>query len=288
MDYYSTLGLQRGASADEIKKAYRSLAMKHHPDRGGDQAQFKQISEAYEYLTDPQKKQMIDAGIDPNQQNSGPQHGNPFGFGGGQPFEFHFGAGDNIHDIFNQFGFGGPFGGRPQPRNRSLNVNVEVTLEDVLKGKTITAQVGMPGGSNKNISIEVPPGIESGQQIKYDGMGDHSIAHMRPGDLIVNISVRPHPVFQREGDNLIYNYTVSAWDAMLGTTCDIRTLDNKQLKITIPPGSQPETVLSCRGEGLPNLRSRQRGNLLIRIKVEIPRNLSDIQRQNIQKLKDEL
>lgn len=287
MDYYSTLGLQRGASAEDIKKAYRKLAMTHHPDRGGDQAKFKQISEAYEYLTDPQKKQMIDAGIDPNQQNTGPQPGNPFGFStGGQPFEFHFGAGDNIHDIFSQFGFGGPFGARPQPKNRTMSIQIEITLEDVLKGKNITANVGMPGQPSKNVSIDIPPGIESGQQIKYDGMGDHSITHLRPGDLIVNVTVAHHPVYAREGDNLIYNYNVSAWDAMLGTVCDIRTLDGKQLKITIPPGTQPDTVLSCRGEGLPNLRTRQRGNLLIKVKIEIPRNLTDEQRQQIQNIKN--
>jgi len=281
MDYYTTLGLQRGASDEEIKKAYRSMAMKHHPDRGGDERKFKEISQAYEFLTDPQKKQVIDMGGDPNQQHhSGFQHAHA------NPFEFHFGAGD-IHEMFGNFGFGN-FGGRPQQKNKTLSIAVEITLEDVLKGKEINAEVGIPGGSRKMINIHIPAGIESGQQIRYDGMGDNSIPHLRPGDLIVNIIVRPHPVFRREGISLIYDHVVSAWDAMIGSDIDIRTLDGKQLKITVPSGTQPDTVLSCRGEGLPDVRSRQRGNLLIKIKVEVPRNLTPTQISRIQQIKNEL
>jgi hypothetical protein len=145
MDYYATLGLQRNASDAEIKKAYRSMAMKYHPDRGGDEKKFKEISQAYEFLSDPQKKQIIDLGGDPNAQP---------GMGGGQgPFEFHFNTG-NMNDIFGNFGFGG-FGRQPQRRNRSLNINVEITLEDVLSGKDFTAEVSIPG-KNKMINIQIP------------------------------------------------------------------------------------------------------------------------------------
>jgi DnaJ-class molecular chaperone len=284
MDYYSTLGLQRGASDADIKKAYRTMAMKHHPDRGGDEIKFKEISQAYEFLTDPQKKQMIDSGIDPNSPNQG--FGGFNHHQGGNPFEFHFGAGD-VNDFFNNFGFGG-FGQPRSNRNRSLNIQIEITLEDVLRGKDINAEVGIPGGPKKMVNISIPPGIETGQQIRYDGMGDSSIPHMRPGDLIVNIIVRPHPVFRREGISLIYDHHIDVWDAVLGSGIDIRTLDNKQLKITVPPGTQPDTVLSCRGEGLPDVRSRQRGNLLIRIKVDVPRNLTPEQLAKVQKLKNEL
>lgn len=265
MDYYSTLGLTRSASDADIKKAYRSLAMKHHPDRGGDEKKFKEISQAYDFLSDPEKKKMIDMGMDPNNQQSG-------GFRhGASPFEFHFNTG-NMDDIFSNFGFG--FGGRPQSRNKSININVEVTLEDILKGKELNAEIAIPGGRKKMINITIPPGIENGQQIKYSGMGDNSIPDIRPGDLIVNIFVRNHHVFKREGDSLILDKTISVWDAMIGTSVDIETLDNKNLNITVPAGTQPETVLSCRGEGLPNVRNKQRGNLLIRIKVAVPRNLT--------------
>lgn len=278
MDYYATLGLKRNASDAEIKKAYRSLAMKYHPDRGGDEKKFKEISQAYEFLSDPSKKQIIDMGGDPNAQ---PGMG---GFGQ-NPFEFHFNSA-NINDIFGNFGFGG-FGRQPLKRNRSLSISVELTLEDVLSGKDFTADVSIPGKS-KVISIQIPPGIENGQQIRYEGMGDDSIQNLRPGDLLVNVHVKDHALFRREGTSIILEKEIDVWDALLGTMLEIQTLDQKTLSITIPRGTQPETVFSCRGEGLPHMRTKQRGNLLIKIKVNIPKNLSakqiekviQIQREN--------
>ena len=274
MDYYSTLGLQRNANDAEIKKAYRSMAMKYHPDRGGDEKKFKEISQAYEFLSDPQKKQIIDMGGDPNAQP---------GMGGGQgPFEFHFNTG-NINDMFGNFGFGG-FGRQPQRRNQSLSVNVEISLEDVLNGKDFTAEVSIPG-RNKMINIQIPPGIENGQQIRYEGMGDNSIPNLKPGDLLVNVFVKEHSVFKRENTSLIIDKELDVWDAIIGTPVEILTLDKKTLTITIPPGTQPDTVLSCRGEGLPNMRTRQRGNLLIKIKVVVPRLLNSDQIELIKKIK---
>jgi curved DNA-binding protein len=252
------------------------MAMKHHPDRGGDERKFKEISQAYEFLSDPQKKQIIDMGGNPNAQSGGYRQQ-------GSPFEFHFGT-EDLSDLFGNFGFG--FAGRPQRRNKSLNINVEITLEDVLNGKTLNAEIGVPGGRKKMINIDIPAGIEHGQQIKYTGMGDNSIPDAHPGDLIVNVYIARHPSFKREGDSIIFEKTISAWDAMLGTDIEIITLDKKNLNISIPAGTQPETILSCRGEGLTNIRSKQRGNLLIKIKVSIPRNLTIDQLQTIKKLKD--
>jgi curved DNA-binding protein len=274
MDYYSTLGLKRGASDAEIKKAYRSMAMKHHPDRGGDEKKFKEISQAYEFLSDPQKRQMIDAGMDPNHQQGGFNQG---------PFDFHFNSG-NFEDVFGGFGFGG-FGHRPMRKNKSLSINVEITLEDVLNGKDINAEVGMPGGKKKMINIHVPAGIDHGQQIRYEGMGDNSILDLRPGDLIVNVLVRPHNEFRREGINVIIDKEISVWDALVGSNLTIKTLDNKTLDINIPAGTQPETMFSCKGEGLPHMRSKVRGNLMIKIRVVVPRILNDTQRQLIEQIK---
>ena len=278
MDYYSTLGLQRGASDDEIKKAYRKLAMKHHPDRGGDQNKFKEISTAYDALSDPEKKRIIDMGGDPNGQ---PGMGG-FRQGGG-PFEFHFNSG-NFDDLFGNFGFGG-FGRQPMRKNKSLNVNVEIALEDVLTGKDFTAEVSVPGGKSKVINIQIPAGIEHGQQIRYDGMGDNSIAGLKPGDLIVNVIVRGHPIFKREGTTLYLEKEISVWDALVGSSAEIKTLDNKTLSINIPAGTQPETVLRVPGEGLPHMRTRQRGNMMLKIRVAIPKNLTQSQIDTINQLK---
>jgi curved DNA-binding protein len=276
MNYYSTLGLKQGASNEDIKKAYRSMAMKHHPDRGGDERKFKEVEEAYRTLSDPQKKQMVDQGFDPNQAqgNSGFNQG---------PFEFHFGSGD-INDIFNHFGFG--FNRRQQRRNKSISINVEIDLEDVITGKEINAEIGISDNTKKVINIVIPAGIDTGQQIRYQGLGDNTIKDIRPGDLLVNVFVRPHPVFRRDGSTLFVEQSISTWDAILGTSIDITTLDRRNLNITVPVGTQPDTVFSCKGEGLPDGRTGLRGNLLIKIKVEIPRNLSEIQKQTIQKIKN--
>jgi curved DNA-binding protein len=276
MDYYSTLGLKRGASDAEIKKAYRSMAMKHHPDRGGDEKKFKEISQAYEFLSDPEKRRIIDMGGDPNQQSGGFRQQ-------GSPFEFHFNTG-NMDDIFGNFGFG--FGQRPMRRNKTLSINVEITLEDVLAGKDINAEIGIPGGKQKVINIQIPPGIEHGQQIRYEGMGDNSIADIRAGDLIVNVLIRNHATFKREGTSLIAEKQVSVWDALLGTSINLQTLDQKTLNINVPAGTQPDTVMSCRGEGLPHMRTRQRGNLLIKIKVVVPKDLTISQKQLIEQIKN--
>jgi DnaJ-class molecular chaperone len=283
MDYYSTLGVKRGATDDEIKAAYRKAAMKHHPDRGGDESTFKKISEAYDVLSDPEKKRMVDRGVDPNAQASHP-YGNSFNQG---PFDFHFGGvPPGMDDIFARFT---GFGGRPQRKNKSLNIVVDLTLEEVLTGKEVNAELTIPGSNKKKmINIVIPPGIESGQQIRYEGMGDDLLKDVRPGDLLVNVNVLSHPTFRRENSSIIIEKVISVWDAILGTSIDVETLDGKTLNINIPKGSQPGMILNCRGEGLPLMRSRQRGNLLIQVKIEVPVNLNEEQTNLIKEIKQKI
>ena len=285
MDYYSTLGVGKNATDDDIKKAYRKLAMKHHPDRGGDESTFKKISEAYDVLSDPQKKQIVDLGGDPKNQNNG----NSFNQG---PFEFHFNTGGvppGMEDIFGRFGFSSGFGRQPMQKNKTLNINVDITLEDVLSGRDINAEITIPStGKRKMINIAIPAGIEHGQQIRYEGMGDDAIRELRPGDLIVNINIQQHRLFRREHSDLVLEKVVSVWDAIIGSSLDIQTLDGKMLTINVPQGTKHGTILSCRGEGLPIMRSRNRGNLLIMIKVDMPKNLSEAQLDKIRSLRDTL
>lgn len=272
MDYYNTLGISKSASEADIKAAYRKMAMKHHPDRGGDEKKFKEVTEAYETLSDPQKKQMLDMGVDPNAQHTSYRQGSPF--------EFHFNTG-NFEDVFGNFGFGS----RPVRKNKTLNVNIEVALEDILKGRVIDAEIGIPNGNKRLVNIEVPPGIENGQQIRYRGMGEHTLKDVPPGDLIVNILVKQHSVFQRQGDMLMIKKFISPWDAILGCEITIETIDKKTLTIGIPAGTQPDTILSCRGEGLPNVRTKVRSNLLIKVQIEIPKNLNSEQKNAVEQTK---
>jgi curved DNA-binding protein len=261
-DYYKTLGVPPSASQDEIKKAYRSMAMKHHPDRGGDQTKFQEIQEAYNILSD---------------ENLKAQHDNP-----GQHFNF------GNEDMFGSF-FGGPFGGfqfRSSPRNSNVTAVVDISLEEVLVGKTIDAEVGFKNGGKKLVSINIPPGVDDGIQIRYPGMGDQSINKLPPGDLIVQVRIRPHTMWKRHGQDIMCEKEISVWDAVLGATLNVSTLDHKTFTVNVPAGTQPDTTLSCKGEGLPHPNTMKRGNLLIRIRVQIPKTLSDSQINIIKKLQN--
>jgi molecular chaperone DnaJ len=177
-----------------------------------------------------------------------------------------------MDDIFEQFFGGAPFGNQSRRAvNRPINVAVDVTLEDVLHGKTIGMEIALPTGRTKVVTVDIPAGVEHGQTIRYRGMGEQNIPNVPAGDLNVQIRVRNHPTFQRFGDNILCEIKVDAWNLMLGTKAKIATLDNRSIEINIPAGTQPDTLLSCKGEGLPNINSKIRGNLQIRIKATVTR-----------------
>jgi curved DNA-binding protein len=274
MDHYSTLGIKNGASADDIKKAYRSLAMKHHPDRGGDQLQFQKIQEAYDTLGDDQKR----AEYDFQQQH-----------GGHQQFHFHSGNspfGDVFGGGFGPGGFHFNFGGhRQRPQNATVAVTVDISLEEAYTGKSLNAEIQLNNGKRKLVNVDIPAGVDNNSQVRYQSMGDDSIAGLPPGDLIINIRVRPHNRFKREGPNLILEHTLDVWDALLGIDINFYTLDGRQLSVTVPAGSQPETMLMCKNEGMREIQSGQKGNLYVKLKVQIPKNLTDSQKQKIIELK---
>lgn len=274
MDYYQILGVAKTATDDEIKKAFRKLAMKHHPDRGGDQAEFQKIQEAYATLGDVQKRQQYD--------NPAPQGFQQFG---GMPPGFE--------DLFRGMGqggfqdFGSMFGFRQQRpvKNRDTGLETQITLEDAFSGKTIMASIQLPSGREQVLEIKIPAGIQSGQRLRLSGMGDDSIPNVPRGDIYVTIHVAPHRLFQRNGDDLVSEITVSVWDAMLGTTKIINTLDNKQIEVTVPAGTQPNSTLRLSGYGMPNVNdNRFRGNILLGINITIPvltEEQKNVVRQNL-------
>jgi curved DNA-binding protein len=265
-DYYKILGIEKTSSSEDIKKAYRSLAMKYHPDRGGDERKFQEIQEAYSVLSDEQKR----AEYDNPQQH---QH-------------FNSGFNDDMFDMFTRTPFG--FNFRTGARNPNINVNLTVTLEDAFRGTTINAEIGLSNGKTKLVSIDIPAGVEDGMSVKYRGMGESLHPKIPPGDLIANIRIIKHHIWERIGDNLVYEKNISVWEAILGSDINLTTIDGKQINISIPPGTQPDTFLSCKGEGMPNMRTGQRGNLLIKVKINVPKNLNDEQIKTIKGLKNEL
>jgi len=273
MDHYSTLGVDRGASPDDIKRAYRKAAAQHHPDRGGDTAKFQEVQAAYETLSDPGKRQQYD--------NPQPQ------FGGGG---FHFGGGvpPGFEDIFNAFGggpFGDIFGRRQQPqRNRTLNMQTTITLEEAFSGKDMMTTVVLPSGREQLLDIRIPAGINEGTTLRLSSLGDDTIPNIPRGDIHLTVHVQPHPVFQRQGDDLVKTVDVSCIDAMLGKTINVETIDKRMLEIAIKPGTQPGSTLAAAGYGMPNVNdNRFKGRMLIQINITIP-TVTDYQADIIRSL----
>jgi curved DNA-binding protein len=256
-DFYSKLGVSKDASQDDIKKAYRSLANKHHPDKGGDQATFKDISVAYDTLSDPQKRQEYDM----------QQHGNPFGgfANGGQHFHF------DMNDMFGQHPhFTNMFGqGFKQQRNKDLNLQVQISLVESFNGKQMDASFTLPSGKSQTVSINVPAGIDHGDSIRYNGLGDDSIPNIPRGNLNVTIHILPDRNFRREGNDLFTTLEINPIEAMIGCTKPVKTINGSTVNLTINPGVETGAQFG-NGVGFTNLHSRQTGSFIIQIKIKVP------------------
>jgi len=280
MDYYSILGVPRGASDSDIKKAYRKLAMQHHPDRGGDSAKFQQIEEAYRTLSDPGKRAEYD----------NPQ---PQGFPGGG-FSFNFGGpggGDPFADIFAQFGMGPgghPFGHPHQPRrNKDLRIQIKLSLFETLSEQQKTVSVQTQTGQRQTVNVSIPRGVTSGTSIKYPGLGDNMMNNLPRGDLYVNFVIEPDPLYEVAGLDLVYNLKVNVIDAMLGTTSDIPSLEGRVFNIAIPEGTAHGTKFRIPNQGLYSMDHNGgiRGSLIVNVDVTIPRATTEEQKSLLQKLK---
>jgi len=357
-DYYSTLGVDKKASGEDIKKAFRKLAQKYHPDKGGDEARFKEITEAYAVLADEKRRREYDnygqafAGSTGSQQAGG--QGNPFaGFDFSQ-FQQGFGNGGVEFDIGDIFGdiFGGRGGRSKTPRGRDISIDLEVPFKDAIFGtkrsvliaKVATCDIcqgsgAKPGteldtcgtcngsgrlhetrrsilgqftservcetcdGSGKvpkekcseckghgvrrrevELHITIPTGIDNGEMIRLTGQGEAIKAGVA-GDLYVKVHVKPHPLYHREGANLVMTLPVKLTDALIGTTIPIETLEGKTLEVNIPAMKKAEELLRIRGKGVPVDSSR--GDLIIRLEVALPHKLSHKARLAVEDLQSE-
>jgi len=277
MDYYSILGVPKGASEADIKKAYRSLAMKHHPDRGGDQAQFQQIQEAYSTLSDPGKRQQYD---------------NPQPQGGG--FQFHFNSGDPFADIFNQFGFGGgdPFAQhrQHQRRNKDLRIRINLSLRETLADQQKTISVQTSTGERQTVNVQIPKGVTTGSSIKYPGLGDNMFNTLPRGDLYVTFVIEADPLYHVDGINLIYNLQINVLDAMVGTAADVPSIEGRVFNINIPAGTSHQTKFRIPNQGLYSLdhNGHIRGSLIVNVEITIPQVTTQAQISLIQQLREVL
>ncbi len=300
-DYYEVLGVNKSASQDEIKKAFRKQAVKYHPDKeGGDEEKFKQASEAYEVLSNSDKKQRYDqfghAGVGTSAASSGqPQGWGGFGGAGGQRVNVNFeDLGVDIGDIFDSF-FGGAGRSQRVQRGRDVQTRMTITFEEAMSGikqraleydKISRKNDGSTDRKRKTFKMKIPAGIDDGAVIRLKGYGE-SISGGADGDLLVQIRVKPHKKFTREGDLILSTETISMIDATLGTKIDVETVDGvKTLKI--PAGTQPYTDFRLRNLGVPHLRGSGRGDHIVQVRIEIPRKLNRKQKLKLEELKKQL
>ncbi|MEN8136336.1 MAG: DnaJ C-terminal domain-containing protein [Thermodesulfobacteriota bacterium] len=301
MEYYETLGVDSKADQTTIKKAYRKLALKYHPDKTkGDKAseeKFKKISEAYAVLSDPKKREQYDTyGSEGFQQRYSQEDifrnvdlGDilkEFGinFGGGSSRS----TGGGFESFFQQAGGGGGFGAPPmqRPKGEDFTLELSITLNEVLQGTEKTISLGRRDGKTEKVSIKIPAGIYSGKKLRITGKGSPSPAGGQPGDLYLLIKVLPHATFSRDGDDLIVDRQINLTGAILGSEIDVPTLGGKSLSVKIPAGTQPNAKLRLKKKGLPSGPKGPRGDLYVRMNVEIPKGLNKAQAQLIKDLQD--
>jgi molecular chaperone DnaJ len=352
-DYYEVLGVSKSASADELKKAFRRKAVEHHPDRGGDETQFKEVNEAYEVLKDDAKRKRYDQFGHAGVGSSAASDGNPFGgFGGAQDFSFDFGD-LGLGDIFGSF-FGGEQGGRRSQRVRGQDVetSIEISFEQAVFGTEVDLNLTMQdacehckgttvepgydlktcdncGGSGQVtnvmrtvfgniqqsapcpkcegrgqipekictvckgkgtqrrgqvIRLKVPAGVDDGATIRLREHGE-AIAHGPKGDLYVNIRVKPHKKFTREGDLILSTEHINMVDAALGAEIEVATVDGG-VRMKVPAGTQSGADFKLSGHGVPHVNKNSRGAHIVTIAVDTPTKLTKEQKSILEGLRD--
>lgn len=298
-DYYKTLGVPRTATADEIKKAYRKLARKHHPDAGGDEAKFKEINEAYEVLSDDKKRKLYD------QYGTANENRIPHGWGGGAV---------NMDDIFGQGGAGGfgswaeilesirrgegafgtnwdfgnfsGFGGnrQPQPRKgQDMNVTLNITFDEAFRGTVKHVTVRVPGRTEaETLDVKVPAGAVDGGRLRFRGKGGAGEAGGPAGDLLVTTRIEPHPYYARKGADVLMDVPVTVAEAALGASVVVPVPDGTKVRVKIPAGTQDGTTLSIRGKGAPNVKDGGVGDVRITVRVKVPQRLNEAQKRALE------
>jgi len=312
-DYYKILGVEKSAGVEDIKKAYRKLAFKYHPDRNPDnksaEEKFKQISEAYAVLSDPEKRQQYDqfGSADQFRQRYSQEdifrnfdlndilRGFGFNFGAGGGGRVFTGGGrrrtyarmddDPFATLFG--GHGGSYAGPIPQRGRDLQYNLSITLEESISGAEKKLSLQNEEGRTEEISFKIPPGIASGKRLRLAGKGTPGASGGPPGDLYLNISILPHPIFARDGNDIHVEKTIRFSQAALGTVIDVPTIDGGTKRIKIPAGTQNNTKIRMKGYGAPGLKGSAKGDQYVKITIEVPRKLTERQTKLLRQAEEE-
>ena len=305
-DYYKTLGVPRTASADEIKTAFRKLARTHHPDAGGDEAKFKEINEAYEVLSDEKKRELYDQYGTAN-ENQIPWGGGGQGFnyedifggsGGGGTYTYSTGGGgfggswadilESIRHGEGAFGtdwdFGGFGGASAARKGQDMSVTLDVTFDEAFKGTTKLVTVRIPGKQEADtIEVKVPAGAREGGRLRYKGKGGLGANGSPAGDLLITTHITEHPYYTRDKADVVVDMPVTVAEAALGAKIVVPAPDGTKVRVTVPAGTQDGTVLTIKGKGAPDLKSKgANGNLKIKVQVKVPTELNDAQRKALE------
>ena len=310
MDYYKILGVSKNANSDEIKKAYRKLALKYHPDKNNGnkdyEAKFKDISEAYAVLSDPEKRNQYDtygsAGFHQRYSREDIFRGfdineilRQFGFGNSgfstSNFRSHMGGG-SAHHNFNSFftqnsaAKGTCGGGCSKPvKGQDLTYQLSVSLEDVLNGaeRQLTLR---KNGRTENVSVRIPKGIEEGKRLRLKGKGGEAPMGGIPGDLYLKVQLEPHESYERQGEDLVVTKHIAYSEACLGAKIEVQALDGKKFVVNVPSGTNGDSRLRIKGQGLPSGPIGDRGDLYVKIDVKVPKKLTDEQKDLIESLQE--
>ena len=287
-DYYDILGVDEKATSAEITKAFKVLAKKHHPDRGGDKDRFQEINEAHHTLKNSQKRHDYDTMRKFGSRSTGGGDEHPFfnedifgdffsGFGGdNNGFRFNFSGRDGDERIFRN--------ARQQPRgNRNVQVRMAISIKEAMMNNEKTISYKLPSGREEFATVNIPAGVQHGITFKYSGMGDDSIKNMPRGDLMVVMSVLDSDGFTRKGNDLYTDKTIDCFQAVRGHEFSLKLLEDKVIKVKVPAGTQPGTLLTMKGLGMPVHKTLNiRGNLYVKVHILIPQ----LSAQDLKKIKD--
>jgi len=287
-NYYDILGVDEKATSADITKAFKDLAKKHHPDRGGDKDKFQEINEAHDTLKNSQKRHDYDTMRKFGSQSTGGGGQHPFfnedifgdffsGFGGNnEGFTFNFTGRNGDERIFRNV--------RQQPRgNRNIQVRMAISIKEAMQNNEKTINYKLPSGREEFATVKIPAGVQHGITFKFSGMGDDSIRNMPRGDLLVVMSVLDSDGFTRKGNDLYTDKTIDCFQAVRGHELNLKTLEDKIIKVKVPAGTQPGTLLTLKGQGMPVHKTLNiRGNLYVKIHILIPQ----LSAADLKKIKD--